>query len=151
MNFKLSINLTIHNKGFLLADVLSRIVEYTDGPFELVCVLDGCTDNSAAVLDHFCWQKKVFPKIFTAPNVFQCRANNLAARNSTGDFIIIAEDDALIDEPGWNERILRPFTLWSDVFAVTGKTAHNCHTNPDSRDIRTGEIPDNRWQDILRW
>lgn len=145
-----SINLTIHNKGFLLPEVLSRILRFTTGPFELVCVLDGCTDNSAAVLDHFCWKNRIYPKILTAPNVFETKANNLAAQVSTGDYIIIVQDDCLIDESDWNERLLKPFSAFSDVFAVTGCTAHNWAINPRSIDIRTDVVDATRWCDILR-
>jgi glycosyltransferase involved in cell wall biosynthesis len=145
-----SINLTIHNKGFLLRQILHRIAVYTSPPYELVCVLDGCTDDSAAVLDRACRDYYLSPKILVADNVFETKANNLAARASTGDTIIIVQDDCLIDEPGWNERLLKSFAVFSDVFAVTGCVAHNWAVNPQSEDIGNDVVHLDRWCDILQ-
>ena len=146
----ISINLTIHNKAFLIREVLSRIVNFTVGAYELVCVIDGCTDNSLEIVDKFCLEKHVQPRILFADNVFETKANNLAARNSDGDYIIIVQDDCLIDELGWNERLLKPFSAFNDVFAVTGRTAHNWIVNPYSQDINNDIIHSHRWCDVLR-
>ena len=144
-----SINLTIHNKGFLLREIIRRIRLYTTPPYELVCVLDGCTDDSAAVLERALHMFYLKAKVLTADNVFETRANNLAAKASTGDRIIIVQDDCLIDEHGWNERLLKPFAAFSDVFAVTGCTAHNWAINPRSIDLHTEVVDASRWCDIL--
>ena len=53
-----SVNLTVHNKGFLLLDCLERIKKYTTGSYELVVVLDGCNDNSEEILDIFIKENK---------------------------------------------------------------------------------------------
>jgi len=145
-----SINLTIHNKGFLLREILRRIRLYTSTPFEFVCVFDGCTDDSFSVAEQACREFHLHPKVIIADDVFETKANNFAARASTGDHIIIVQDDCLIDEPGWNERMLKPFERFSDVFAVTGCTAHNWMVNPQSIDIDNDTIHPDRWCDILQ-
>ena len=81
-------------------------------------------------------------------NVFETRANNMAARRSTGDYIIIIQDDVLINEPFWNERLLKPFEL-SNVFAVTGNMAHNWEINPESKHINEDFNRNDCWCDIL--
>ena len=40
-----SIILTVHNKGWLLERVMKSIYDNTANEFELIVVLDGCTDD----------------------------------------------------------------------------------------------------------
>lgn len=146
----LSINLTIHNKGFLIERVLERIKKHTAGPFELVIVLDGCTDDSEWKVRKFCaLNPQIKTIILEAPNVFETKANNLAARASTGDHIIIIQDDVLLNEFGWEKRILSPFFLFSDVFSVSGRTAHNWNPSLLANEIMTEAVRNDRWCEIL--
>ena len=41
-----SIILTVHNKGWLIDKVIQGIKDNTVGEYELIVVVDGCTDNS---------------------------------------------------------------------------------------------------------
>lgn len=146
----LSLNLTIHNKGYLLPRVLENIRQYTSGSYELVMVLDGCTDDSQQIAETFCKENpKIKSKIIVADNVFETKANNLAAKESTGDHIIIIQDDMIIMEPFWNMRLLMPFKIYSDIFAVTGNTSHNWEINPNSIDVASEVIHNDKWSDIL--
>lgn len=146
----LSINLTIHNKENIIKDVLHRIQKHTTGAYELIIVLDGCTDGTEEIVNDFLYE---YPKqecsIIYAENVFETKANNMAAKASHGKHIIIVQDDVLINEDGWNLRLLKPFKEFGDVFAVTGNTAHNWAVNPDSVDVKTDINHNDRWSDIL--
>ena len=48
-----SIILTVHNKEFLLDRVLNGIQKNTTGEYELIIVLDGCTDKSSEIVEKF--------------------------------------------------------------------------------------------------
>lgn len=145
-----SVNLTIHNKGFLLPQVLHAIKQNTVGTYEIVFVLDGCTDNSEELVLQWC---KVNPQIKStvlyAPNVYETPANNMAAKISSGKYILIVQDDCIVNEYGWNERIVKPMNIFSDVFAVTGRTAYNYIYNVNSLHVTMDENLDNCWCDIL--
>lgn len=144
-----SLNLTIFNKEDMLWSVLERIDLYTTGNYELVCVLDSCTDRSADVLHSFKKHKPRIPiRIFEGNDLYETKANNLAARNSEGDHIIIIQDDMLINEPDWNVRLIKPLEDFNDVFAVTARTTHNWIINPKSKHISI-HPPDGSWSDIL--
>jgi glycosyltransferase involved in cell wall biosynthesis len=144
----LSINLTIHNKANILDTVLWRIEEMTVGAYELVCVLDGCTDDSEKILLGFCKNNPhVKSKILYADDVFETKANNIAAKASTGDYIAIIQDDVWLEEYGWNKRIMKPFIM-KDVFAVTGNCAHNWIFNPSTKHLYEG-VRDDCWCDII--
>ena len=112
----ISINLTIFNKGFLVERVLSAIKDNTVLDYELIVVLDGCTDNSEANVLKFFNENNINHKIFYADNVFETKANNIAAKNSEGDIIIIVQDDMVIDEKVWDERLIKPIRAFDDVF-----------------------------------
>lgn len=146
----ISICLTIHNKGFLLDEVLAGIKNNTIGPYELICCLDGCTDSSEQILVNFA---KANPKIkvvvMWADNVFETKANNMCLKTASGNYCIIVQDDQIINDRGWDQKILKPFYAFSDVFAVTGRCAHSWRFNPHSQDINLKEFDGNRWGDIL--
>lgn len=146
----LSVNLTIHNKGFLLRNVLQGIKENTLSNFELVTVLDGCTDDSENILDDFIKQNPSLriKKLF-ADDVFETKSNNIAAKASEGDFIAIVQDDMIITESGWDERMLLPFSKFGDVFSVTSRTSHNWVINERSEHLNLENIPRGVWSDIL--
>ena len=147
----LSINLTIHNKDFLLQDSLERIKKFTRSSYEIVAVLDGCSDRSEEILDK--WTKEnpqiKIQKLY-ADNVFETKANNLAAKSSQGEFVAIIQDDMLINEDGWDVRMLKPFHTFSDVFSVTSRTSHNWIFNSDSHHVHLDQIPIGIWSDVLQ-
>jgi len=142
-----SIILTVHNKDFLLSRVLESIKVNTTGLYELIVVLDGCTDKSQEIVFK---HSNLFDtiKIFETPDVFETKANNVGLRNSTGTYCTIVQDDMVINEKGWNERMEKPFSF-KDVFAVTARTAHNWEYNPNSIHINLKEDLDYCWCDIL--
>ena len=156
-----SINLTIHNKGFLIEKVLDGIFKNSVLPFELIIVLDGCEDDTETkvveyLANNHCKVIRGF-NILYANNVFETKANNMAFLASTGDFCIVVQDDCVIKEFAWDERLLRPFKEFHDVFAVSGNCAHNWEINPNSKDIANLHFsgfqklltPAKDWCDIL--
>lgn len=146
--FDLSIILTVHNKDFLLQKVLNGILANTLGNYELIVILDGCSDDSSEILDK---NKQQFDniKIFEAPNVFETKANNIGLKNSNSNYCCIIQDDMIIAEKGWDIRMLKPFLNFSDVFAVTARTAHNWKINQNSKHVNMEYNLDNCWCDIL--
>jgi len=145
-----SIVLTVHNKDFLLEQVLERIKIFTDGSYELNVVLDGCSDKSELILDKFIINNTHIKinKLY-APDVFETKANNIGLKNSSGNYCIIIQDDMLMNEQSWNTRLLKPIMSFNDVFAVTSQCAHNWAYNPSSVHQNLKEDLDNCWCDIL--
>jgi glycosyltransferase involved in cell wall biosynthesis len=144
-----SIVLTVHNKEFLLNHILESIKLYTVGKYELIVVLDGCSDSSEQILDKFMASN---PKIkivkLYANDVFETKANNIGLKASTEEYCIIVQDDMIMNEAAWNERLVKPVKSFSDVFAVTSQTAHNWVYNPNNKKEFV-EDTDDDWCDIL--
>jgi glycosyltransferase involved in cell wall biosynthesis len=145
----ISINLTIHNKDFLIDRVLNSIKQFTRSDYEIIIVLDGCNDNSEAIVNDF-FQKNhnILHKILYTPNIFETKSNNLAAKNSCGEYIIIIQDDMIVNEEGWDKRLLKPF-VFDDIFAVTARTAHNWVVNDKSIHINDNFDRDDCWSDVI--
>ena len=58
-----------------------------------------------------------------ADNVFETKSNNIGLKEAIGKYVIIVQDDMIINEDGWNERLRKPFNAFDDVFAVTARTS----------------------------
>jgi len=145
-----SIILNVHNKESLIPRVLSSIKKYTSGNYELIIVLDGCTDNSKFLVENFKQNNKhIKIVVIETPNVFETRANNTGLKLATGELVIIMQDDMIVNENDWNKRLNRPFILFDDVFAVTANCAHNWEFNDKSQHIHTNVNNDYEWSDIL--
>ena len=90
-----SIILTVHNKGWLIDKVIQNIYKNTVGSYELIVILDGCTDNSEEVVLENVNRDAT---ILYAANVFETTANNIGLRRATGEKVIIVQDDMVITE-----------------------------------------------------
>lgn len=144
-----SIVLTVHNKGWLLSRVLQAILTETLGRFELIVVLDGCTDNSEQITNQTLKGSKVPHKILYTPDVFETLANNAGLKQASGDYCILVQDDMVVEERGWNLRLMKPAETFSDVFAVTANAAHNWKYNPNNTQEKLTEIQPGQWTDII--
>jgi glycosyltransferase involved in cell wall biosynthesis len=145
----ISINLTIFNKGFLIERVLNAIKDNTVLDYELIVVLDGCIDDSEQKVLNFFKLNKIKHKIFYANNVFETKANNIAAKNSEGDIIIIIQDDMIVNELGWDERLIKPIKKFNDIISVSANCTHDFLYNPNNISENLNYIPNNYWCDIL--
>lgn len=150
MSINQSFILTVHNKGFLLPRVLESLKRYSSGSYELIIVLDGCTDNSIEIAHKFKMDNQFIDiKIIETPDVFETKANNAGLKLATGEIAIIIQDDMVVNESNWNIRLTNPFTTFNDVFAVTANCAHNWEINPNSKHIHTNINNGYEWSDIL--
>lgn len=107
---------TIHNKQDLILDVLNGIVNSTkNSQFEtnIVCVLDGCTDNSELIIDEFSKDLLVPHKLY---KVYENDVHELLSINSAlrfistletdkDDLIFFLQDDVVLTEEDLNETI----------------------------------------------
>lgn len=143
-----SIILTVHNKEWLIDKVIESIVKNTIESYELIVVIDGCTDNTEKIVFETLKNSQVNYKVIFTPDVFETKANNAGLKLAKGDKVIIIQDDMIIKEYGWNKRMQKPFDEFNDVFAVTSRTAHNWSFNPNTQHLNMRENLDNCWCDI---
>lgn len=145
-----SLILTIHNKDFLVERSLNAIKNYTKGIYELIIVLDGCSDNSEFLVSKFSKENKNLKiKIISTPDVFETKANNAGLKLAESEYVIIIQDDQIVNEKDWNQRLIKPFLNFEDVFAVSANCSHNWNINPYSSHTHLNENLNNCWSDIL--
>ena len=146
-----SIILTLHNQEAIVNDVLGGIEDNTEGEYELIIVFDGCTDSTEPVAKAYIETSLLKEKITYkyADNVFETKANNIGLKEAIGEYVIIVQDDMVIQEPGWNKRMREPFEVFDDVFAVTARASHNYFFNESSQYLNMKEDLDNCWCDIV--
>ena len=149
-----SVIVTIHNGArripsgeILLEKVLDGIINNTVGEYEVLCMLDGCTDDSDKVVDKYLDKANVRPIIL--PDIFELRTNNAAFKESKGEYVIVVQDDQVISAHGWNKRMQKPFDEFDDVFAVTARCAHNWVINTNSYYLNQPKAPIHGWCDIF--
>jgi glycosyltransferase involved in cell wall biosynthesis len=121
----LSVVLTIHNKENLVERCLGSILSLSKDMSELIIVLDGCTDNSQYLVEKRLGNCDIIHKVVFTDDVFETKANNAGLREATQKYVILVQDDVVVDELGWDSRIIKPLQVYDDIFAVTAKNAHN--------------------------
>ena len=91
----LSVIIPVYNAAPYLAECLESILAQLPKEAEVICVDDGSTDNSAAILESFA-RREVRIKILHQANAGQSAARNRGLQQAQGDFIYFADaDDAL--------------------------------------------------------
>ncbi|CAA6678231.1 MULTISPECIES: glycosyltransferase [unclassified Lentimonas] len=124
-----SIILTVHNKEFMIEDVIRGIMDnVSEHTRELIVIFDGCSDRSRELFESTIDSYRAKDiKIITdeTPDIWETKANNVGLKKSSCDGSIIIQDDMIMTEANFDQRLMKPINAFSDVFAVTGRTAHN--------------------------
>lgn len=145
--------LTIHNKDFLAERVcLSLLENLSNINNQIIVVFDGCTDNSESIVKNVFKDvtNKKIDYIYT-DNVFETKANNAGLKIVENDYVVLIQDDMVVNEKDFDLRMLQPFKTFDDVFAVTSFVAHNNIYNESTKQINYIDIAskDNSERDIF--
>ena len=91
-----SIVMPVYNAENVLEGTLASLKQQTLSDFELICVNDGSSDESGAILDK---ANRDDPRVIHAPkqNGGAASARNIGIELATGDFIIFLDADDLFD------------------------------------------------------
>ena len=124
MGETVSVILTVYNKENFVDAIFSGIVlNASDQVKEIIVILDGCTDKSEEALNNSLYKSRFPVKIIHTPNLNETLANNVGLKASTADYSIIVQDDCLIQEYNFDQRLLRPFKRIPNLLAVSGRDA----------------------------
>lgn len=91
-NIKLSIIIPVYNVEKYLVKCLDSILVDNTFTGQVICVNDGSTDNSAAILEEYA---KRYPnvEIITQPNVGLSAARNAGIKAAKGEYIVFLDSD----------------------------------------------------------
>lgn len=89
---KVSVIVPVYNVEDYLVECLESLVSQTLKEIEIICVNDGSTDGSMAILEDY---KKKYPaiKVFTKPNGGLSDARNFGLKHATGEYIAFVDSD----------------------------------------------------------
>lgn len=125
----ISVVLTIHNKAELAYRVMRAILEKSSPAVkEIIVVLDGCTDKSFEEANRAYSEyskRHVAIRWLETNDVYELRANNEGMKKANGEYVILFQDDCVILEQDYDLRLLGVFQKYPDIFAVSGRVAHN--------------------------
>ena len=134
---KISCLLTIHNKEFLIDRVVNSLVNnLSENTDQLIVVFDGCSDNSESIVKDILnpLKNKKIDYVYT-DNVFERKAKYARLKLVDNDFVVLLQDDMVVNEKNFELRMLEPFLKFNDVFAVTSFVAHNNIYNSNTKEI----------------
>jgi len=94
---KVSVVVPVYNVEKYIRECLDSIISQTLGDIEIICVNDGSTDNSLAVLEEYA-EKDDRIKIISKPNSGYGHTMNVGIEVAAGDYIGIVESDDYIKQ-----------------------------------------------------
>ena len=91
----ISIIIPAHNEENYISKTLQSIKNQTSSDYEVIVVLNGCTDDTANVLKEFKSDKL---KILSLPKANVSRARNYGAGNAEGEILLFLDADTYFEE-----------------------------------------------------
>ena len=128
-----SVVMPIYNQEDIIVENLKSIIENTLGNFEIILILDFCFDatekNLMAFLENYKNAPNNFIQITIFKNsdkpLFETKCDNIGFKYASGKYSLEIQADMKMTERGYNLQLTRPFKIYDNVIAVSGRCAHN--------------------------
>jgi len=124
-----SLVVPVFNQENIIEEVVDRIFKKTIDSYELIIILDSCTDRTEQIiLKKLCdlpdnlKRVKVFK--YETP-AFETTCDNFGFKAATGRYIIEIQADIYIYTYGFNKILTEPFRKYNDVLSVSGRCTHS--------------------------
>lgn len=135
---RISILIVTYNSGEFVRPCLESIARNTSWPdYEVIVVDNNSTDDSAAIADEIARSDSRVRVLRSGRNLGFAGANNLAARNASGEYLLFLNADTLVTA-GWVWRLVRHLETTPMVGAVTSLTnfsGNETKVNCEYRDV----------------
>lgn len=126
-----SVVMPVHNQESIIRRNLAALVECIKGTYEIILILDSCSDNSrSVVLDYFNSLTSTVGLIRVIViesdvPLFETVCDNIGFRLGAGKWLLEIQADMKMTEPGFNLRLSAPFAFYDNVIAVSGRCCHS--------------------------
>jgi len=131
-----SIVVPVYNQENIIVKNLQSIIDYTVGTFELIIIIDSCSDNTEKLIME--WIKKnnnIQTRIAKSIiPLFETSADNVGFRMSRGEYCLEIQAEMEMTEKGFNNILKRGFQ-YNNVIGVSGRC---CHTFNEDKIIGRG-------------
>ena len=133
----ISVIIPVYNSERYLADCLDHVLNQTYRDLELLCIDDGSTDQSAAILDRYA-QRDSRIRVVHQPNSGVSAARNVGLDLAKGEFITFVDSDDTL-EPDMYAHLLKLMTCHDADITHCGY--RKVFSDGSSRDVGgTGEL-----------
>ena len=130
-----SIVIPIHNQESIInKNILSILNNTSEKTFELILILDSCSDNSEINLLNLLQNNFIFEKYILLTKIlilkseiplFETSADNLGFYCSQGEYILEIQADMEMTDYGYNMKLLKPFLNNDRIIGISGRCCHN--------------------------
>jgi glycosyltransferase involved in cell wall biosynthesis len=129
-----SIVTPVYNQENIIIQHFKSILDNTtEKYYEIIYILDSCSDNTESNLINFInkMDEEEYPlliKIVVLKSnipLFETSADNLGFICSEGEYILEIQADMTMTQPGYNMKLLKPFTLREDIIGISGRCCHS--------------------------
>jgi len=122
----ISVVLTMHNQAPIIGNIVNNLIRNcSDQVKEYIFIFDGCNDGTQQIVKDMC---RRYDKNFIfkeTPNIWETKANNVGFKLARYDYILTLQDDMLVTEKNFDQRMLKPFGVRRDILGVTARNAQN--------------------------
>lgn len=131
-NICYSIITPVYNQQDVIVKNINSYIRNTDDNFEIIIILDSCSDNTKENLLQFIKtfqnDKKQFIQIQiieTIEPLFETKCDNIGFKLAEGKYLLEIQADMEMTQFGYNKHLTKPFNILPNVIAVSGRCAHN--------------------------
>jgi glycosyltransferase involved in cell wall biosynthesis len=125
-----SLVIPIHNQESIIERVLNSVVTMTLGYYELILILDGCTDSTPTIVRNWASRQSIELHILENPvGFFETACDNQGFRMAKGKYIIEIQADMEILTFGYNILLASPLEQYPDMIGVSGRCCHGLNTS----------------------
>ena len=133
-NINYSIITPVYNQQDIIVKNIKSYINKTDDNFEIIIILDSCSDNSKEKILNFIKTFKNNKKNFiqiqiieTFKPLFETKCDNIGFKLAKGKYLLEIQADMEMTEFSYNKHLTKPFNLLPNVIAVSGRCAHNLY------------------------
>jgi len=127
-----SIITPIYNQEDIIVHNIKSYIKYTEDNFEIILIIDCCSDNTKNNILHFIndynninnsfCQIKIYE---TNEPFFETKCDNYGFKVAQGKYLLEIQADMEMVELGYNKHLTKPFNILDNVIAVSGRCGHN--------------------------
>jgi glycosyltransferase involved in cell wall biosynthesis len=123
----------IYNQENIVVENLNSIINKTQGNFEIIIILDFCSDNTEHNIMTFLYNYENIVSNFIQITIFknqykplfETKCDNIGFKHSVGKYCLEIQADMKMTDYGYNLQLTKPFNKFDNVIAVSGRCAHN--------------------------
>jgi len=117
-----TIGYPIYNKGHMIDEIINGLVDSIDHykyDIKYTFIFDGCTDNTKEEFEKERVKLKDTEYIET-DNLFQLKTNNILIKNFTTDYLIIFQDDMVLQDSNFLDNIVKIHEKYGEKLGLIG-------------------------------